>query len=285
MAEFLDLPVSKWIDEVDKTKLPTTLMKSLRHPPWCLPDADEKSEIVNKILELSFMVQSSTIPRSRKKDFHRFILSNCCMNVSVLMKYYLSWFDIACDVHCGAFRYGGGQGGIVHVFNDINGDVIDNTFVDMSKKLAKQNITDFFGYCRGVKQLDRYSKIPPSETILDLYQNAESDVEFQFLELSCRTELNMKKATASAMMTEVFGVAVLVYDKLMRYFIKEEFDMDIPSLVDQMKLVCWNCGEEKPNLLLCAQCKHAKYCSKDCQLSDWKSGHQLMHKMIKKGKL
>ena len=85
------------------------------------------------------------------------------------------------------------------------------------------------------------------------------------------------------MMTDVFGDCIRVYDTLMRYFIKENFEVDIPCLVDQMKMVCWNCGEEKPNLLICSQCKHAKYCSKDCQNLDWKSGHKLMHTMAKKG--
>lgn len=71
-------------------------------------------------------------------------------------------------------------------------------------------------------QLENYSKDTPSKTRLVLNQDAASDIEFQYFELSCHSYLNIKKATACAMMTEVFGDGVLVYDKLM---------MEIPSSI------------------------------------------------------
>ena len=40
--------------------------------------------------------------------------------------------------------------------------------------------------------------------------------------------------------------------------------------------VCWyarcRAGLKKP--LVCSQCKAAAYCSKDCQVKDWKAGHK-----------
>jgi hypothetical protein len=39
---------------------------------------------------------------------------------------------------------------------------------------------------------------------------------------------------------------------------------------------CWNCGKSNQitTLQQCSRCKVAKYCGKQCQKEDWKSGHK-----------
>ena len=44
-------------------------------PPWRLSASDPHSELINRILEQSMMVQAGTIPNT-DSDFQQFILSN-----------------------------------------------------------------------------------------------------------------------------------------------------------------------------------------------------------------
>ena len=44
---------------------------------------------------------------------------------------------------------------------------------------------------------------------------------------------------------------------------------------------CWQCKRtesEVSRLMICIECKVAKYCCKQCQRDDWKMSHKLIHK-------
>ena len=49
-----------------------------------------------------------------------------------------------------------------------------------------------------------------------------------------------------------------------------------PAQATAAGAVCWyarcRAGLKKP--LVCSQCKAAVYCSRDCQVKDWKAGHK-----------
>ena len=46
--------------------------------------------------------------------------------------------------------------------------------------------------------------------------------------------------------------------------------------------VCGNCHSAgKPKLLLCAACKHANYCSTECQKADWKAHKQICKEIVR----
>jgi hypothetical protein len=55
--------------------------------------------------------------------------------------------------------------------------------------------------------------------------------------------------------------------------------------LDAKKGTCFACGAKKAekgdDLLKCGGCRFAKYCSKECQTSDWKNGHKLICKRLK----
>ncbi|KAF4620883.1 hypothetical protein D9613_000063 [Agrocybe pediades] len=44
-----------------------------------------------------------------------------------------------------------------------------------------------------------------------------------------------------------------------------------PSITTSMPPSCSTCHEEKDNLQVCSKCKETFYCSKECQVADWKS--------------
>ena len=68
----------------------------------------------------------------------------------------------------------------------------------------------------GFKTLEKYDIVPPSKTRLQLQGDSRSGPEVEFMELSCRSQLNRKKATAQAMSDRKHGAGIHVYDKLMR---------------------------------------------------------------------
>eukprot|EP00555_Chaetoceros_dichaeta_P011468 CAMPEP_0198262182 /NCGR_PEP_ID=MMETSP1447-20131203/10742_1 /TAXON_ID=420782 /ORGANISM="Chaetoceros dichaeta, Strain CCMP1751" /LENGTH=367 /DNA_ID=CAMNT_0043950337 /DNA_START=3 /DNA_END=1103 /DNA_ORIENTATION=- len=46
--------------------------------------------------------------------------------------------------------------------------------------------------------------------------------------------------------------------------------------LQDVKHMCWECESfAECDLQLCAKCKTARYCSRDCQVSAWKNGHKL----------
>ena len=102
-----------------------------------------------------------------------------------------------------------------------------------------------------LKTPESYDKRPPSETTLQLIGDAKSELEFRFMEMTCESDFNMRKSAASAIKTSYCGIGTLVYDKLMRHWIKTELGVDIPSVTEVMDKVCWGCEEDNEGLKSC----------------------------------
>ena len=68
-----------------------------------------------------------------------------------------------------------------------------------------------------------------------------------------------------------------LYDVKMRSYIKEKYGVEIESLTSKWSKLCWECGEASEDLKKCANCKMARYCSKLCQVKDWKRKHKQAH--------
>ena len=47
---------------------------------------------------------------------------------------------------------------------------------------------------------------------------------------------------------------------------------------DRSDAICFNCGKESEKLSRCGKCEVATYCSRDCQLTNWKKGSGGGHK-------
>ena len=101
------------------------------------------------------------------------------------------------------------------------------------------------------KTPEKYDKRPPSETSLQICGDAKSELEFTFAEVTCVSDFNMRKSAAIAIKTSHCGIGTLVYDKLMRHWIKMELGVDIPCVTEVMEKVCWGCEEDNEGLKLC----------------------------------
>ena len=118
--------VQDWIDQVLFTKLPPEF-HSLPSP-WRVSEKVEKSEIINKMLAQSLVIQSSSIPKSSHPNLPNYIFSNGCIMICELLRYYLSWLDIDAKVYCGTMNKGRGNG-IMHVFLEIDNEIVDNAYI------------------------------------------------------------------------------------------------------------------------------------------------------------
>ena len=67
-------------------------------------------EAINKLLAHSFVVQSSTISTASNHSLHYFIRSNCCLQISSFVKYYLSFLNVEVKAYCGALTRSEGYG-------------------------------------------------------------------------------------------------------------------------------------------------------------------------------
>ena len=76
-------------------------------------------------------VQSSSIRGVHNLQY--FILSNACLHVNSLLHYYLKAIEVQSTVFCGGFRFSKDGDGILHVFLDIDGQIVDNTYVHASE--------------------------------------------------------------------------------------------------------------------------------------------------------
>lgn len=58
--------------------------------------------------------------------------------------------------------------------------------------------------------------------------------------------------------------SAIIYEKLMRQYFLQEFNLVLPDLVKKWSKQCWTCGKTEA-LKTCSSCKWAKYCGRSCQ--------------------
>ena len=89
------LPLNKVLELlIPKVQPGHTIPDPLVTPPWRLPSStSENAAKINSILNKSMEIQSSKIPDS--DDFENFIISNSCLAIAGLLKYYLQSLNFA----------------------------------------------------------------------------------------------------------------------------------------------------------------------------------------------
>ena len=124
-----------------------------------------------------------------------------------------------------------------------------------------------------------YISLKP-EDIRPEYNEIEG-IGYKKLRLVCGQDEKMEQKLAFESCGSFYPNFV-IYDIAMRKFIKEKFDVEIESPVKKWTRLCWKCFKTSETLKACSKCYVAKYCSKECQVQDWKV-HKELHAMSKKG--
>jgi len=272
----------------------------LSSPPWRVPETLLRSKDVNSLLEFSLQVQSSTIQTRMKSssdlqllELSYYILSNSSLNISGLLSRYLTSIGIKNSVICGVYKPSvvgyDALKGCGQVFLKIEDFVIDNVYLHQTEKATqKKNVKDFYSTMPHIRTTNAYMEELPSKTELPMIGKKElgDDVETypEYLESASKSQLNLTKHLANACKNDDINAGVVMYDIIMRKFIKDKFDVEIAPPVEEMETKCWGCGEVKDKLSLCSGCQFARYCGKDCITKDWAEMHKLMHRVNKKYK-
>ena len=286
-------------DPVQSVSWSKGIPANLTSPPWRVPETLMRCKDINSILEYSLQVQSSTIQTQMKSaedlqllELNYFILSNASLGVSGFLQRYLKSIGISSKTVCGIFKPVvdfAGLKGAPTVFLKVDENVLDNTYLHQTEKATqKKNVKDFYSIIPKLRMGKAYVEESPSKTkiemvgVKELGDNPEDSAEY--LEKCCETELNMAKHLANMCHKDDVNIGAVIYDKIMREFIKEKFEVEVPDVVDEMTKKCWGCGETKEKLSACSGCGYARYCGKECISKDWGDMHRVMHKINKKYK-
>ena len=78
-----------------------------------------------------------------------------------------------------------------------------------------------------------------------------------------------------------FSLESLAEDFAFTQTIEKQQDKKVEAAVrgikagwDTVRNQCWECGKVDSDVKKCSQCQAARYCSKECQLNSWRSGHK-----------
>ena len=238
------------------SKLPTSL----------LPKTEVNAEMINEILVKSWETQGSVL--QSKPD--RVLATNLCFDINGLLMHYFKCLNVAENMK----RVVGLSGWIdeckvVHSFLKVGELIIDNTFCE-EITISMQESPDYFGIASSFEYYD-VDPADPEYTV-----NPESS------QVGLKNErlVNGKDEKLEQYLMVNTGynyVNKLLYDKLMRKFIKEKYGVEIESLANKWIKLCWNCFAATEELRKCPKCKVARYCGEDCQKQDWKI-HKILHR-------
>eukprot|EP00092_Neocalanus_flemingeri_P107148 GFUD01137525.1.p1 GENE.GFUD01137525.1~~GFUD01137525.1.p1 ORF type:complete len:314 (-),score=93.94 GFUD01137525.1:18-959(-) len=294
--------VLSWLESNDPSKSVSWskgIPENLSSPPWRVPETLMRSKDINTLLEYSMQVQSSTIQTQMKSaddlqllELNYFILSNASLTVAGLLSRYLKSIGISSKPVCGIFKPVvdfAGLKGAPSVFLKVDNFVIDNTYLHQTERATqKKNVKDFYSIIPKLRTGKAYLEESPSQTKLEMVGKKElgdnPEDSGEYLEKCCETDFNMLKHLANVCNNDDVNVGTVVYDRIMREFIKEKFEVEVGDVAEEVTKKCWGCGEAVEKLSACSGCQFARFCGKECITKEWGDMHKVMHRINKKYK-
>ena len=247
----------------------------LQDSPFLLPKVEKHAEIINDILVKSWETQGSSC-RDISVHKDQVLMSGQIKDVHGMLLYYFKCLNVADDLkqvigvtECSLMRPPFLQAN--SWLKTGNGHVIDNLF--SSKGTPEQ--------CRGVLQFTHYIDDDPALPKYADNPNFRSILGGEYERKLYSPDQVMEQNVAMYSSLHANGpFRNALYDVKMRKYIKEKYGVVIESLIQKWSKLCWNCGKASENLKKCGMCKMSLYCSKTCQIKDWKRNHKLRHMVL-----
>ena len=257
-----------------------------RIPPKSHPLAD----VVNAILNQSRVIQSGNIPGHQ--HLGHFILSTSIVSIGALLKIYMrevlgqKFVDKSTQLVHGILLWPPSSVGVYdkyegvpHVWLEILGHPIDNTFVHTMEGQIEDET-----YYEGNKNPRNYVKEDYLNTKRKLYSGHEDGTSHVFMHnhkviRACMNSDNdLEKMIVYLFKFYDLHLGLKMYDHLMRDWLHLKYGVMIMDLDEKWKWRCWTCDKDRLLLKRCQTCKCAMYCDEVCQARDWKKCHKLLHK-------
>jgi len=261
--------------------------------PWRIPPTPTTStpegvaDKVNWLLNLSMKVQMGTIPGT---EFSRNIFTTGCLAISGFLHLYLRDMGIASQLQVGVLKFGTRPGvdGTPHVWLKVLGSLVDNAFVYFPEESGAKQEVMF-----EMKGVELFSDEDPTTTTRQLHHGARvtSGNNAKMFKVYA-TPTHVEKFLVSGLTMVKVNPTMRLYDAIMRRYIRTEMGVTVTDVESKWKERCWGGGERRgggstccqTSLKNCSVCKHAKYCSPECQRADW-STHKLLHKEMEEATL
>lgn len=218
--------------------------------PFGVPRHVQGSDKINEIMKTSWEIQK------------QLRVTNACLIVNTVLHRCLKAVDIQSEMVYGVYRTR--HLDIPHVWLNIDGHVVDNTFVEdipepiliTMKKTSHYIATTV----RDAKDLYLGDHVTQRLGIDD------HDVN-QFEWMLSNNDKTLALSQNKLQLDQYF--------KMMTSFIFCRFKCEVEKISETVLINCWTCNKTDLNLKACGDCKVAKYCDIDCQNKDRKS-----HKLV-----
>jgi len=151
-----------------------------------------------------------------------------------------------------------------HVWLDIEGHVVDNTFVeDIPEPLLKTMKESSTYTATSVKEEE---DLYLGDHVTQRHGIDDHDVtQFEWMLLNGDKSLALSKNK----------LQLGQYFKMMTEYVLLKYKANVEQISETVVTNCWGCNRSDLVLKVCGDCKIAKYCSRECQKKDRK-----IHKLV-----
>ncbi|XP_061184709.1 uncharacterized protein LOC133192723 [Saccostrea echinata] len=222
--------------------------------PFGVPDDITRAKDIRELLSTSMGLQKSLR------------VSNACSKINLILHRCLTAMGIQSRIVYGildAQHHGGIK--LAHVWLDVQGHVVDNTFVEdfSSEQLFLLKTKAMF-----------VEKNPEEEN--DLYLGDEVTENLgvgDHVIKAFRWDLQNPEKALAIMQNKI---QLKSYFQKIKAYVSLKFSVSVNEPSTQTTSQCWECGKKSSHNVLkkCSRCKVAVYCSKDCQKRDWMNIHK-----------
>ena len=202
--------VKAWLNAETLTDLikwntATSLLLNIHCLPWFVPERHPKAQQINTILRKSISIQCSTIPNKDKHyGLNHFILSNACIVVSALLVKYLKCCGVNTKLVNGFLKpdnHPAGDLAIPHIYLEIDGYLIDNSFVHIDEDdTPEQNLLAFietFTSGSHVRDTKLYYRNTPDKIADKILFGDDGPVDLAIFSNVCESLHNTKKISGT----------------------------------------------------------------------------------------
>lgn len=247
----------------------------LQDSPFLLPKVEKHAEIINDILVKSWETQGSSC-QDISVDDKAVLMSGQVKDVHGMLLYYFKCLNVADNlkqvIGVTEFKDFMGDGMLYQQASSFlktdNGHILDNLFNSRAPpEVWRPTLTKTLYFDEDPAN-PKYDKNPEFRSVVGR-QNERilySPDEMMERHIVLYNTLHVQGPFKNHM-----------YDVVMRKYIKEKYGVEIESLIQKWRKLCWECGKPSENLKKCSKCKLALYCTKFCQIKDWKRAHKLHH--------